>query len=213
MSSWIDRYYGYIRPFRFLYAWAKDPATKAKSSARAAEWRARGFKDAKLDICGGRYPYKPGEFLNVDFVEFPAVDLAFDLRGEFPIPSNVVAEIISIATLEHFRKPDVEHILKECFRILKPGGTIRIATPDIEAIAAGVIRGDDSDVLNQQLFGRFKSDETSDLDVHRSMYRAREMIALLHQLGFQHGTQLPVGPDIPHDPRYTFLIGAEKPRA
>ncbi len=212
-KSWIDRWYKYIKPFRFLYAWIKDPATKAKASARAAEWKARGYKGAKLDICGGRYPYKPGEFLNVDIVDFPAVDLVFDLRQTFPLPSGVIAEIISIGTLEHCRKPQVEHILRECFRIMQPGAPIRICTPDIELIAEGVLRGDGSEVLNQYLFGRFKSEETSDLDVHRSMYRASEMIELLHSIGFVNGRRLTVGPDIPHNPLYAFLIGAEKPSA
>lgn len=211
-KSFIDRHYNIIRKFRFLYGWAKDGSTRLQTSARVAEWKAKGFRGAKLDICGGRNPYKPGEFLNVDIVSFPQVDLAFDIRKRFPFDDGVIAEIISIATLEHLRKPHVEHLLRESFRVLMPGGRIRVSTPDIEAIAAGVVRGDDSDVLNQQLFGKYKGDDTQDYDVHRSMYRGSEMIALLEKIGFVNGERLPVGEDILHDPLYTFLISATKPQ-
>jgi len=37
--------------------------------------------------------------------------------------------------LEHFSKKDGELLIKNCFRILKPGGIIRIAVPDLEGIA------------------------------------------------------------------------------
>ena len=109
-KSFIDRHYKIIRRFRFLYGWAKDAQTNKKSSRRAEQWRAKGFRGAKLDICGGRNPYKPGEFLNVDAVDFPQVDLVIDITKPFPIDSNVIAEIFSAATLEHLHKHQNIHV-------------------------------------------------------------------------------------------------------
>ncbi len=37
--------------------------------------------------------------------------------------------------LEHFMKDKGEYFIKECFRVLKPGGIIRIAIPDLEQLA------------------------------------------------------------------------------
>ncbi len=209
MKRFLDRYYKYIRPYRFLYGWAKDSHTRVKRSARAEEWKSKGFKGAKLDICGGRNPYKPDEFLNVDIVSFPQVDLVCDLRKTFPIDTGVIAEVISVATLEHFRKPHVHHILKEFHRILQPGGIVRVSTPDIHAIAEGVLRGDDVDELNQQLFGKFKSDDTDDFDVHRWMYTAPQMIAVLQEIGFTNVEEIPLDIGM-HDPKYTYLIRGVK---
>ncbi|MSR87475.1 hypothetical protein EXS70_04910 [Candidatus Peribacteria bacterium] len=210
MTNWIDRHYKYIRPYRFLYGWAKDTATKMRSNARAAEWQKKGFHGAKLDICGGRNPFSPGEFLNVDVVDMPSVDLVFDITKQFPINTGVIAEIISVATLEHLRKPNVHHVLQEFFRVLAPGACLRVSTPDIEAIAKGVLAGEDVDVLNQQLFGKFKGDQTEDYDLHRWMYTADQMVKVLTEIGFSGARRIPMDIGM-HDPKYTYLVSAVKP--
>jgi predicted SAM-dependent methyltransferase len=209
MKTVIDRYYKYIRPYRFLYGWAKDAHDAQRSSKRAEEWAAKGFKGAKLDICGGRNPFNPEEFLNVDIVPFPKVDLVFDVCKRFPIDDNVIAEIISIATLEHLRKHHVQHIMQEFFRVLAPGGIVRISTPDIEAIAQGILRGEDEDYMNQQLFGKYKSTDTDDYDVHRWMYTAPQMVRALEAIGFTGAERIPMDIGM-HDPQYTYLIQARK---
>lgn len=209
--SIIDRYYKYIRPFRFLYGGVKDARTNAKCSARAEEWKAKGFKGAKLDICGGRNPYKPGEYLNVDAVDFPQVDLVFDITKTFPIEDNVIEEILSAATLEHLRKEHNLHAMREFFRVLAPGGRVRICTPDIEAIAKGILDNEDLDYVNQHLFGKYKSDDTEDLDLHKCMFPAGKLIEELEKIGFERGTRVPLDIGL-HDPKYNFLVEAYKPK-
>ncbi|MBI3331791.1 hypothetical protein HYZ99_02415 [Candidatus Peregrinibacteria bacterium] len=206
----LDRYYKYIRPYRFLYGWAKDSYSRMQCSARAEEWRKKGFRGAKLDICGGRNPLNPKEYLNVDLAPLPKVDLIFDLRERFPIDDNVIAEIFSAATLEHFRKGDDLHILREFYRILMPGGLLRVSTPDIEAIARGLLAGDDLDVVNQHFFGKYKGDETDDLDLHRWMFPAKKMIETLREIGFTKVEQIPMDLGL-HDPKYNYLVRAVKP--
>ena len=210
MKNTLDRYYRYIRPLRPLYGWAKDRVTKAHCNRRAEEWRAKGFRGAKLDICGGRNPWKPGEFLNVDIVPLPQVALMFDIRTRFPIPDGVIAEIFSAATLEHFREQDNLHILREFYRILQPGGLLQISTPDIEAIARGLLAGDDLNLINQHFFGKFKGDITEDYDLHRWMYPASKMIEVLQGIGFVDVKQIPNTTGL-HDPKYNYLIRARKP--
>ena len=210
VSNLLDHIYPRIRRYRFLWGWAKDRATKAQCSARAEEWKVKGFTGAKLDICGGRNPYRPGEFLNVDIVDMPKVDLVFDITKVFPIDDGVIAEVFSAATLEHLRKPHVDHVLREFFRVMKPGGILQVSTPDIEAIAKGILEGEDLGVINQHLFGKYKSDQTEDYDLHRWMYPAPAMIKRLEELGFTRAERIPMG-DVPHDERYNYLIRAFKP--
>lgn len=210
MKEFLDRHYKLIRPYRFLYGWAKDGVTKIQCNARAAQWKAKGFRGAKLDVCGGRNPFNSGEFLNVDVVDMPSVDLVFDITMRFPMDDGVIAEIISVATLEHLRKPYVHHVLQEFFRVMASGARLRVSTPDIEAIARGVLSGGDPDVLNQQLFGKFKGQQTEDFDLHRWMYTADQMIGVLKHIGFADAKKIPMDLGL-HDPAFTYLISAVKP--
>ncbi len=211
MKSFIDRHYKTIRRFRFLYGWAKDGMTKYQCSQRAKEWEAKGFRGAKIDVCGGRNPVAPGEFLNCDIVPLPKVDLVFDVTKKFPFENGVIAEVFSAATLEHLRKPHVDHVLKEFYRVLQPGGIVRVSTPDVEAIARALLEGkEDLQVINQYLFGKYKSDNTEDYDLHRWMYPAKDMMNELAGLGFTEIQQLPMDLGL-HNEKYNYLIRARKP--
>ena len=137
------------------------------------------------------------------------MDLVFDIRKKFPIENSVIAEIISCATLEHFRKHHNEHILKEFYRILQPEGVLRVSTPDIEAIAKGLLEGEDLDNVNKHLFGKFKSEDTDDFDVHKWMYPVKDMIKALKDLGFKDVQQIENDTGM-HDSRLNYLIKAKK---
>lgn len=211
MKKLLDRYYRHLRPYRFLWGWAKDSVTKARCSARAEEWKAKGFKGAKLDVCGGRNPLSPGEFLNVDIVDLPKVDLVFDITKRFPIDDGVIAEVFSAATLEHLRRPNVDHVLHEFFRVLQPGGMLRVSTPDIEAIARALLdRTESLDMINQHFFGKYKSTDTEDYDLHRWMYPVKDMIAELQKIGFERVEQIPMDNGL-HDPKLNYLVRGFKP--
>lgn len=211
LRQMIDRHYGKIRKIRFLYGWLVDLRRKRAASARAAEWQGRNFQGAKLDVCGGRNPFRPGEYLNVDVVPMPQVDLVFDITRRFPVPDDAIAEIVSIATLEHLRKPHVDHVLGEFFRILRPGGLLRVSTPDMEAIARAILDSDDLARINQHLFGKFKGDATEDLDLHKWMYPAGAMMEQLRLIGFTDVGQRPMEEIGMHDARLNYLIAARKP--
>lgn len=211
LKAFIDRHYRLIRPFRFLYGWAKDSADRMRCSKRAEEWKAKKFVGAKLDVCGGRNPVNPKEFLNVDAVALPQVDLVFDITERFPMDDNVIAEVFSAATLEHLRKPQNLHVLREFYRIMQPGAVVRICTPDMEAIAQGILAGEDLDYINQHLFGKYKSDQTEDYDLHRWMFPAETLMETLRDIGFTDTERIPLEEVGLHDPKYNFLIRAVKP--
>jgi SAM-dependent methyltransferase len=66
--------------------------------------------------------FKRFKYIGVDFVEYPDVTVVADLTKEIPL-ANASADIVVLSnTLEHI--PDPRVTLRECMRILKPGGTI-----------------------------------------------------------------------------------------
>ena len=83
--------------------------------------------------CGNRY-VESEAWLNVDFaVRHPRV-LAIDLRKKLPFHENYFDLVYHSHVLEHFTCTDAKNLLDECYRILKPGGIIRIVVPDLENI-------------------------------------------------------------------------------
>lgn len=71
---------------------------------------------------------------NFDFAAAPGVQQA-DLLGQLPLADNSVQLVYSSHFLEHIPKPVVEVFLRECLRVLQPGGVIRLVLPDLENMA------------------------------------------------------------------------------
>ena len=60
--------------------------------------------------------------------DFPAVDITKTL----PYESNTIDRIFHEHVLEHIDEVDGFRFLKECFRVLKPAGIMRISIPSID---------------------------------------------------------------------------------
>lgn len=69
---------------------------------------------------------------NIDFYSSgPEVRRVNLLRG-LPYPSSSFDAVYSSHVLEHFTQSQCLAMLRECFRVLKPGGSVRVVVPDIE---------------------------------------------------------------------------------
>jgi predicted SAM-dependent methyltransferase len=75
----------------------------------------------------------------VDIPGYTPIDRKLGTEA-YPLPQytdNSVDEIRASHILEHFPFAEVPNVLAEWVRALKPGGTIKIAVPDIAKIDAG----------------------------------------------------------------------------
>lgn len=81
--------------------------------------------------CGLRFH---NDWINVDFIKTGADVIVCDLTKGIPFPDNEFDVVYHSHILEHFAKDKAPLFLKECYRVLKLGGIIRIAVPDIEQI-------------------------------------------------------------------------------
>jgi predicted SAM-dependent methyltransferase len=57
-----------------------------------------------------------------------------DVTKRFPFDDKTIDYILSEHLIEHLSYKEGLYMLGECYRILKPGGKIRIATPDFETL-------------------------------------------------------------------------------
>jgi predicted SAM-dependent methyltransferase len=81
--------------------------------------------------CGQRY-HK--DWINIDFVSNSEDVIQHNLLDGIPINDNEVDLVYHSHVLEHFSKVQGVYFIKECYRVLKVNGIIRIAVPDLETI-------------------------------------------------------------------------------
>jgi SAM-dependent methyltransferase len=60
---------------------------------------------------------------------------------KLPYADNSVEAIYSSHTLQHLYLGEAERVLSECARVLRPGGILRLALPDVEYLARQLLSG------------------------------------------------------------------------
>ncbi len=76
-------------------------------------------------------------FINLDYHWTPSIDICWDItRKPYPIPNETLEGIYTEHCLEHVTLSACEINLQEFYRMLKPGGTLRIIVPDGEIYLA-----------------------------------------------------------------------------
>lgn len=78
--------------------------------------------------CGSKYLL---DFVNVDGNPFNRIDLWLDVRNGLPFPADSVDSIYSTHVFEHFYGDELQRLLRECFRVLKPRAGIRLIVPSL----------------------------------------------------------------------------------
>ncbi|PJZ70267.1 hypothetical protein CH373_12375 [Leptospira perolatii] len=91
---------------------------------------------------------------NVDFVKTGEGVIKADLRRGIPFASASIDVVYHSHVLEHFEKSDAILFLKECYRVLKPGGILRIVVPDLERTVREYLRILDSAVKEESSAGQ-----------------------------------------------------------
>jgi predicted SAM-dependent methyltransferase len=86
----------------------------------------------KLQIGSG--PNYHEGWLCTDIVPVPPHTVYLDATRRFPFDDATFDCIYSEHMIEHISWKDGLSMLHECRRVMKPGGTIRIATPDLEVL-------------------------------------------------------------------------------
>lgn len=81
--------------------------------------------------CGNHYH---PDWTNIDITTTGPGVIAHDLSQGIPLPTNSCDAVYHSHVLEHLRREDSLPFLRECYRVLKPSGIIRVVVPDLEII-------------------------------------------------------------------------------
>lgn len=100
--------------------------------------------------CGKKY--LPG-YVHIDIIDFEHIDYVSDISELSFIQENTVEEIYACHVLEHFKRHQINDVLKEWNRVLVVGGTLRIAVPNFAAIVSHYNEHKDVSKLIGLLYG------------------------------------------------------------
>mgnify|MGYP001605672367 CR=1 FL=1 len=119
-----------------------DPATLPPKILDIFSTEIKSTGGLKIDVgCGGN---KIDEsFLGVDLKEGPGVDYVADARA-LPFKDGEVSILVSNHLLEHFDRMEVADVLREFYRVLRPGGSLVVTLPDVISAMEEFMRSPDS---------------------------------------------------------------------
>lgn len=87
--------------------------------------------------CGNKY-HK--DWTNVDITSKSPYVIPHNLQTGIPFSDNQFDVVYHSQFLEHFPKEKAADFLRECLRVLRPGGIMRVVVPDLENIVTEYVR-------------------------------------------------------------------------
>ena len=149
--------------------------------------------------CGHDYEES---YINVDLYapEDAVCDVRFDVM-KLPYEDNSIDEIKAFHIIEHFHFFEAQDVLKEWYRVLKPGGVLHIETPDFLESCRAFVNGDgDFRVL---LYNHFFAHPWIPGQTHKFLFTEDQLKTNLEWAGFKNSHRCPpaskyVRPDTYH---------------
>jgi predicted SAM-dependent methyltransferase len=136
--------------------------------------------------CGFRL--LPG-WINIDFIL--GADVLLDLRRPIPLPDDSVDYVYSEDFIEHLTFQAGSGLLAECARVLKPGGVLRLATPDLRELATAYLDRSERTLewYRENFPGIFSFAQMFNTGMrawgHRFLYDEEFLTAVLERLGLE----------------------------
>lgn len=134
----------------------------------------------KLHIGCGKRDFGP-DWIHIDGAKFPHVTL-HNVK-KLPFLDNTVDAIYSAHLIAYFDRVEIMHVLAEWKRVLKPGGLLRLATPDYFKMAKmyveSKVRLDD---IHGPLYGRWEMNDK--FVYHKTVYDYPTLSRILGLCGF-----------------------------
>ena len=109
-------------------------------------------------------------WLNSDYFPRNSDILQLDVTVALPFENDTFDYIFSEHVIEHISYPEGAYMLEECFRVLKPGGVLRVGTPDL-AFLVNLYREDEAarhsrTQLQQEFLEYFLANEIKDREIN-----------------------------------------------
>lgn len=127
----------------------------------------------------------PG-WVHVDLCDMPHIDHKTSIDDLSMFEDESVDLIYSSHSFEYFDRQQAPAVLAEWRRVLKPGGTLRLAVPDFEALIQVYQRSGQVERVVGPLYGRMQIDtpEGALMLYHKTVYDFASLARVLEENGF-----------------------------
>jgi predicted SAM-dependent methyltransferase len=151
----------------------------------------------RLNLGSGTTPI-PG-FVNVDALQdAPGVDVVADIGERLPFDDGAADLVYASHLLEHFGHHEVPGLLAEWRRVLRPGGTLLLAVPDLEVVAARMMdRRGWFTPPHMPWVGVIYGGQKDEYDFHKTGFTAPWLAHLLEEAGFGQVRKVDRFPEVP----------------
>lgn len=162
----------------------------------------------------GAGPVRLAGWLNSDLI---SGEVYLELGRKMPFAEATFAYAFGEHVIEHLPENQAQQALRELRRVLRPGGVLRLTTPDLRKIIA--IYEDRNPVVRREAYARFLDEETGKrhdqpcqilndylrLWGHRYVYDEQDLRARLEEAGFESVERVEPG-----ESRHPPLRGLER---
>jgi predicted SAM-dependent methyltransferase len=112
--------------------WSYSKVQMARASLTRNNPRFMNLKKPGLILDVGCGPNTRPENINLDYSWHPGIDICCDITRGLLLPDRYVRGIFTEHCLEHIPLAATKRLLSEFFRVLQPGGSVRIVVPDLD---------------------------------------------------------------------------------
>ncbi|MBT4127889.1 MAG: methyltransferase domain-containing protein [Nitrospina sp.] len=139
------------------------------------------MKEVKINMgCGWRNFGK--DWIHIDGSDYDHLDYRDICKLEFD--NDVVDLIYASHVIEYFDREEVNNLLSEWRRVLRPGGKLRIAVPNFQEIASIYLKGEyNLENFLGPLYGKMKME--NDFIYHKTCYDFENLKKILTNAGFR----------------------------
>jgi SAM-dependent methyltransferase len=120
------------------------------------------------------------DWLNVDLEGGRGGRTFMNALKPYPLPDDALDAVLCEHLIEHLPAEGGRFLLNEAFRVLKPGGAIRVITPDLEGLARMCVNGPPS--AAEQTYLKF----VADLHGRESIAPSDALNYIFYEYGHRH---------------------------
>lgn len=211
----------WIRLWQQGYTFKKLPETTSRYLVRESSQASKGQQ--KMELFNKKHKLLPNlklhlacghdyedDFINIDLYapEDAKCDIRYDVQ-KLPYDDNSIDQIKAFHIIEHFHFFEIQEVLKEWHRVLKPGAVLYLETPDFLETCRSFVEGSPHMDIEQWrilLYGHFFAHAWVPGQTHKFLFTETQLRTNLEWAGFKQVVRVrPASKYVMNETAHLFL--------